>query len=67
VRRHHDAAAELQAQALELTDNGHFVPHKMSPEEIDRGWALTNYWRTVVEIMVRRAMNVLAAVAREEH
>lgn len=66
LRRYRDASAELQAQALELTDDGHFVPRQFSEEELTRARALVNYWRTWAEVHLRhelrRVMQALAEV-----
>ena len=67
LRRFHDASAELQAQALELTDEGHFVPRVFSEEEITRARELVNYLRTWSEVHLRHELRKVAqALAMEE-
>lgn len=68
LRRYHDAAAELTAQALTFDEHDRMVPRDFSQKELDAANALQHYWQTVCEIKVRKAVReVLAAVAQEQN
>ena len=53
LKRYHDAAMELEAQAFRLTDDGQIVPREFTEEELTRARSLRNFWKAYCEVRVR--------------